>query len=54
MNTMSTSAAMEFGDIAMKFGAFHKVHSNILIHAITTPLGILGFLSVVSTCSNAH
>ena len=37
----------EFTSLGRKFDSYHTTSTNILLHCLTTPLGIFGFLSLI-------
>jgi ABC-type proline/glycine betaine transport system permease subunit len=46
MNTTAADHFQEFSDLSNRFGKYHLDHTNVLLHLITTPLGIIGFFSL--------
>lgn len=45
------AAIAHFTELSTKFRKFHQDPTNVFLHLITTPLGILSFLSLVNKVS---
>lgn len=53
MHANTTSPAAEYGGLARDFSAFHKNHTNILLHLLTTPLGFIGLSSAILSATKS-
>lgn len=51
--TIDDAFFTSFGDISYEFSKFHTDPANILLHLFTTPLGVLGVLSLIRTASGS-
>lgn len=49
MNATDAGITNDFEALSANFGKFHEVQANIFLHLLTTPLGLIGLISLVSS-----
>ena len=52
-NYQHISYEAHFLDLSKRFNIFHQNDLNIFIHFLTTPLGVLGFISLIRILTNS-